>query len=106
MRCPRLDTRLRIGIPSGDLSTIDKAYAIFTPNNTVNLCKQVLHKVEDYDAVIGKALSEGASLQLAWRVDARLDWVWQTEDVLGKQREWVVLYGLSIRQVRFVPMVN
>lgn len=72
---------------------------MFTPANTVNLCKQVLHKVEDYDAVIGKALQEGATLQLAWRVDARLDWVWQQDDVLGRYRDWAVLYGLALRQV-------
>ncbi|GJE98302.1 hypothetical protein PsYK624_145290 [Phanerochaete sordida] len=98
LRAPRLDTRLRIDIPSSELSTHDKAYAIFTPENTVNLCKQVLHKVEDYDAVIGKAIHEGASLQLAWRVDAKLDWIWQAEDVTGQHRDWAVLYGLSIKQ--------
>lgn len=66
----------------------------------MNLCKQVLHSAEDYDAVIGKALTEGSSLRLAWRVDARLDWVWQTADVTGKHRDWAVLYGLSLKQVR------
>jgi hypothetical protein len=100
LQCPRLNTGLRIDIPSGDLTTHQQAYAVFKPVNTLSLCKQVLHEVGDYDAVIGKALEDGASLQLAWRMDARLDWIWQPEDVLGKYREWVVLYGLAIRQVR------
>lgn len=65
----------------------------------MDLCKRVLNSVEEYDAVIGKALAEGSSLQLAWRVDARLDWVWQTEDVTGKPRDWAVLYGLPLKQV-------
>lgn len=56
--------------------------------------------MEDYDAVIGKALEEGSTLQLAWRVDTRLDWIWQNEDVMGMPRDWAVLYGLAIKQVR------
>ena len=63
------------------------------------MCKHVLKEVEEYETLIGEALANGASLQLAWRVDARLDWVWQPEDVTGRYRDWAVLYGLSLRQV-------
>ena len=106
LRCIRLDTRVKIDIPSTELLDFHHAYQVFTPTNTVNLCKQVLDAVEDYDAVIGRALETGASLQLAWRVDARLDWVWQPDDVTGKYRDWAVLYGLSIRQVRSAVLVS
>jgi len=37
-------------------------------------------------------------LELAWRIDTALDWVWQTEDVEGKAREWAVLCGLALKQ--------
>lgn len=98
LRCVRLDTRVKIDVPSTELLDFHHAYQIFTPTNTVDLCKQVLDSLEDYDAVIGRAVENGASLQLAWRMDARLDWVWQPDDVTGRYRDWAVLYGLSIRQ--------
>lgn len=98
VRCPTLDTRLKIDVPQGHAGG-QSAFNVFTPSNTVGLCKNVLKKVEDYDEVIGGEIKHGASLELAWRMDTRLDWVWQPEDVLGNRRDWAVLYGLALKQV-------
>lgn len=44
-------------------------------------------------------------MELAWRRGAKLDWVWQPNDLHGRPRDWAVLYGLALNQVRlnFVP---
>ena len=91
LRCPTLDAKLKVDIPAAEFSNIDSAYKVFTPTNTVNLCKRVLRGIDDYDEAIGRALEDGATLQLAWRVDARLDWVWHSDDVVGGRRDWMVL---------------
>lgn len=93
-----MDARLQIDIPQGIL-TDEAAYEVFTPTNIKDLSNQVLRQAPDYDEVIGKVVREGGTLELAWRMDTRLDWVWQPYDLLGDKRDWAVLYGLAIKQV-------
>lgn len=38
-------------------------------------------------------------MELAWRVGAKLDWIWQLHDLQGRPRDWAVLYGLALNQV-------
>lgn len=103
VRCPTLDTRLKIDLPQSDFAIGDPAASVLDPLNALSLCKQALRRVEDYDEVIGRAIQNGASLELAWRMDTRLDWVWQTEDLLGNKRDWAVAYGLALKQVSEYP---
>ncbi len=106
IRCPAIDTRLKIDIPGYNTSNIDAAYAVFTPSNIIGLCMQVLYTVDEYNEVISHALKQGTSLGLAWRMDSRLDWVWQISDVEGKSRAWSILCGLAMRQVsQNIPML-
>ncbi|KAI0699107.1 Pleckstrin homology domain-containing protein [Cytidiella melzeri] len=96
VRCPTLDTRLKIDIPQGTV-TDEATYAVFTPANIISLCDHVLRRANDYNEVIGKVIEKGGSLELAWRMDTRLDWVRQSFDLLGSPRSWAVLYGLALR---------
>ena len=102
VRCPTLDARLKIDIPPNDIGE-HVAFSVFDPANAVGLCKRVLRKAEDYDEAVGRAIEDGATLELAWRMDTRLDWVWQSEDLVGKKRDWAVLYGLALKQVSEYP---
>ena len=99
IRCPTLDTRIKIDIPGSDGVDIKRAYAIFDRANLLNLCERRLRDTRDYHEAIERELSEGATLEFAWCFDAYLDWVWQLEDVQGRSRQWAVLYGLSMKQV-------
>lgn len=56
LRCPTLDAKLKVDIPAAEFSNIDSAYKVFTPTNTVNLCKRVLRGIDDYDEAIGSTL--------------------------------------------------
>jgi hypothetical protein len=89
---------LRIDIPQ-DTVTDEETYAVFTPSNIIGLCDQILRRASDYDEYIGRAMAEGGSLELAWRMDTRLDWVWQSYDLSGNKRDWSVLYGLALKLV-------
>ncbi|KAI0260213.1 Pleckstrin homology domain-containing protein [Gloeopeniophorella convolvens] len=92
VRSPVLDTRMRIDVPeNADLS-------IFNHDNFVQLCSKTLRKVQDWDVIIKGRLAEGARMELAWRLDTRLDWVWWLDDIRGNPRTWAVLAGLALNQ--------
>ncbi|KAI0086533.1 hypothetical protein BDY19DRAFT_995822 [Irpex rosettiformis] len=97
VRCPTLDARLQIDIPRDSL-TDEATYAVFTPSNIKDLCIHVLRQAADYNEVIGRVIRDGGSFELAWRMDIRLDWIWQPNDLFGNKRDWSVLYGLAIKQ--------
>ena len=99
VRAAALDTRMKIDIPHYDSSDINAAYAVFTRSNIISLCQKNLEAIPEYEALIAQHIRDGASLELAWRVDTILDWVWQLNDVRGRFREWAVLCGLAMKQV-------
>lgn len=100
IRCPTLDTRVKIDIPGSDGVDIRRAYAIFDRANLISLCERWLRSTHDYHEVIERELSKGSRMELAWCFETYLDWVWQLEDVQEKPRQWAVLYGLAMKQVR------
>lgn len=53
----------------------------------------------DWKHVVEPEIAAGKTLELAWRVEAKLDWVWKEEDVTGQPRPWAVLCGLAMQQV-------
>ncbi|KAH9950585.1 Pleckstrin homology domain-containing protein [Amylocystis lapponica] len=97
VRCPALDTRIKIDIPNHE-SDVMTAYSVFSPQNVVRLCERNLREMPDYDVLIKQRLQAGGSLELAWRFDTNLDWVWRLEDVQGQPRDWSVLSGLALKQ--------
>ncbi|KAH8104569.1 Pleckstrin homology domain-containing protein [Cristinia sonorae] len=100
IRIPALDTRMKIDIPGGSEGNIEGAYAIFNRANVLALCRRALSQSKQHDIYAQRILAEGSSLELAWRIDTSLDWVWQTEDVEGNPRDWSVLCGLALTQGR------
>ena len=71
----------------------------FLVNHVLALCRRVLRRSRERDIYVQQVLEQGTSLELAWRIDTALDWVWQSDDVEGKERQWEVLYGLALKQV-------
>jgi hypothetical protein len=53
----------------------------------------------DWKHVVEPEITAGKTLELAWRVEAKLDWVWKEDDVMGQPRPWAVLCGLAMQQV-------
>lgn len=96
VRSPVIDTRLKIDIPEG------AGGGFFCQENLVALCTRALRTVRDWDAIIKKRLADGAHMELAWRLDANLDWVWWLDDINGNPRSWAVLAGLALNQVHSI----
>src|ERR1700742_836009 len=92
-----MNISLKIDIPTLDEQT---SFAIFEYNNFIELCKQTLKALPDWNFILERRLAEGAKLELAWRVDTELDWIWWLDAVSGSPREWAVLSGLALNQVR------
>jgi hypothetical protein len=93
VRSPVMDTRLKIDIPENANDSF------FCHNNLVALCKKTLSAVRDWDVIIKKRIADGAHMELAWRLDTNLDWVWWLDDIHGHPRSWAVLAGLALNQV-------
>ena len=81
IRCPTLDTRVKIDIPGDEQADLQRAVAIFAPGNTISLCRRVLHTFPDYEEFIARAQKEGKPLdKLATDYERR-------SRVMGKKRE-------------------
>lgn len=59
---------------------------------------------ESWKALIGHQILNGKELELAWRVDTTLDWVWLDNDIAGDARAWAVVAGLAFRQVKTIVL--
>lgn len=93
VRSPVIDTRMKIDIPeSAD-------HSFLCHDNLVALCMRTMSTVQDWDVIIRKRLADGAHMELAWRFDTNLDWVWWLDDINGNSRTWAVLAGLALNQV-------
>lgn len=90
-----------------DTVHIDRAYHMFSRKNVIDIVRKSLtsspgsHETSsrDWKHVVEPEIAAGKTLELAWRVEAKLDWVWKEEDVMGQPRPWAVLCGLAMQQV-------
>ncbi|KIJ64487.1 hypothetical protein HYDPIDRAFT_111813, partial [Hydnomerulius pinastri MD-312] len=107
IRCPAIETRVKIDVPIIDIINTDKAYDMFSRKNIIHLVQKSLlgsgsgssnATSRDWKHVVEHETQSGGKLALAWRFGAQLDWVWLEEDVEGNTRPWAVLSGLSFRQ--------
>jgi len=100
---PRLRARVTIDLPFAN-DTVDKdLYRLFDRENVLNLCMDLLRKIPDWKYLLERAVREDErrGLQLAWRNELSLDWVWLDRDVCGEERPWAVACGLALKQVYF-----
>lgn len=74
-------------------------YGLFDRDTVIKLCEKSLRTVNEFGWLVQRRIDEGLSLELAWRMGAKLDWVWQLRDLQGRPRDWAVLYGLALNQV-------
>ncbi|KAG9125743.1 hypothetical protein FRC07_006402 [Ceratobasidium sp. 392] len=100
IHCPALGTRVRVDIPSLDRGAPGDSWKRFTRSYLIEACGRSLRGLPDWDAMMESPVLRGAKLQLAWRKESKLDWVWLELDEQGKELDWQVLYGLALRQPR------
>jgi len=95
VRNPRLDTTVRIDVP---IAENDQIYKVFSRDNVIRLCMDSLRSVPDWKNVIERQMAKGQTLQLAWRADTNIDWIWLQHDAYRDPRRWAVLCGLALNQ--------
>ncbi|TRM63952.1 Pleckstrin homology domain-containing protein [Schizophyllum amplum] len=103
IRNPILDTRLKVELPDLSIMPIERAATIVSRDNLIALCMKSLRNADDFKSVVERALDKGDRLELAWRMDTNLDWIWLDEDVRGDPRYWAVLCGLALKQASRIP---
>ncbi|KAF9527557.1 Pleckstrin homology domain-containing protein, partial [Crepidotus variabilis] len=103
---PRLNTKVTIDIPDADGTNSAGLYRVFRRENIIQLCMESLEKVPDYKYLVENAVLAGKTVQLAWRYQTNLDWVWLDDDVFGEARDWAVLCGLAFKQATRTPSLE
>ncbi|KAG9103832.1 hypothetical protein FRC06_007644 [Ceratobasidium sp. 370] len=100
IHCPALGTRVRVDIPNLDRWAPSDSWKHVTRSYLIDACGRSLRGLPDWDAMMESPALRGAKLQLAWRKESKLDWVWLESDEQGREIDWQVLFGLALRQPR------
>ncbi|KAH8824972.1 Pleckstrin homology domain-containing protein [Flagelloscypha sp. PMI_526] len=69
-----------------------------TREHVIKLCTEALMAHTEWKSLVGHQLTLGKELELAWRMDTTLDWLWLDNDIVGDIRPWVVVCGLAFKQ--------
>jgi hypothetical protein len=96
-----MDSRVKVDIPDSLSLKPDQGVSMFTRQNMIGLCRKSLKNYRDWEFIVERELEKGKHLELAWRMEMKLDWIWLDDDVDGKKREWAVLCGLALKQAGF-----
>ncbi|CAE6415279.1 unnamed protein product [Rhizoctonia solani] len=105
IHCPALGTRVRVDIPDLDHGASD-SWKRFTRSYLIKACGRSLRGLPDWDSMMESPSLRGSRLELAWRKESKLDWVWQETDDEGREIDWQVLFGLALRQVDEPPALE
>ncbi|KAG8732790.1 hypothetical protein FRC11_010960, partial [Ceratobasidium sp. 423] len=97
IHCPALGTRVRVDMPDLDHGASD-SWKRFTRSYLIKACGRSLRGLPDWDSMMESPTLRGSRLELAWRKESKLDWVWQETDEEGREINWQVLFGLALRQ--------
>jgi hypothetical protein len=103
VRNPRMDAAVKIDVPTTE---DDQVFKVLSRDNIIRLCMHSLRSVPDWKSVIERQMANGQTLQLAWRADTNLDWIWLEHDTYGDPRPWAVLCGLALKQVGIANLVR
>lgn len=101
IRCPILEARVTFPIPAIDAATGLEGYKTFTREKVLEDSREQMSGIPEWDLLVESALSRGvekdrARLELCWRTEGKLDWVWLEKDVDGAPRPWAVLFGIAL----------
>ncbi|KAF9454744.1 hypothetical protein P691DRAFT_716543 [Macrolepiota fuliginosa MF-IS2] len=106
IRNPRLGTKVAIELPPLDLMDAITAAKMFSRRNIIALCLRSLKPVPGWGNFVEYEKKRGRTLQLAWRSETHVDWVWFDRNAEGEQREWSVLCGLAFKNSPQAPVLE
>ena len=92
--CPLVHATVHMPVPDGGAD-----WRAVTRDFVIDECSQAMDGSFAWQTVIQMPLLNGRRLELCWKLDTKLDWVWLKDDVDGRKREWEVLFGAALNQV-------
>jgi hypothetical protein len=101
---PHLGSKVAFELPSLDLMDHKTAIRMFSRSNIIALCIKSMKPIPGWSNFIDHERKKGRTLQLAWRSETHVDWVWEDQTSEVGQREWTVLFGLALKGVSSMPM--
>lgn len=92
--CPLVHSRVSIPIPE-----TGEDWKVLTRDFIIDQCSQAMESSFAWQTVVQLPILSGRRLELCWRSDTKLDWVWLKDDVDGEKRDWEVLFGMALNYV-------
>lgn len=100
---PHLGSKVSFELPSLDLMDHKTAIRMFSRSNIIALCIKSMKPIPGWSNFIDREKQKGRQLQLAWRSETHVDWVWNDQTCKDQSREWTVLSGLALKNVGLLP---
>lgn len=93
---PLINVRVKVFLPTnGDRRPL-------TRDRVIDLCQNSTDNVEGLANLREEhVVQKHRKLELCWRTETKLDWVWLDNDTEGKQRDDAVCYGIALQDVSF-----
>ena len=92
--CPLVHACVSMPIPE-----IRAGWKFVTRDYVIDQCSRAMEGSFAWQTVIQLPILNGRRLELCWRSNSKLDWVWLKDDVNGKRRDWEVLFGMAMNYV-------
>ncbi|KAI5122450.1 hypothetical protein M0805_008762 [Coniferiporia weirii] len=92
--CPLVHSRVSIPIPDSG-----NGWKVLTRDYIIDQCSRALENSFAWRTVVQLPILNGRRLELCWRTNTKLDWVWLKDDVEGRKRDWEVLFGAALKYV-------
>jgi hypothetical protein len=96
---PHLGSKVAFELPNLDLMDHETAIRMFSGRNIIALCIKSMKPIPGWTNFIEREKKKGRTLQLAWRSETHVDWVWEDQASEDGYREWTVLFGLALKSV-------
>ncbi|KAH6912535.1 Pleckstrin homology domain-containing protein [Coprinopsis sp. MPI-PUGE-AT-0042] len=104
---PRTNSKVKVEIPFRREMDSQELFDMFSRENITTLCLKSLRLVPDWFSLVEREMTlHGKALELCWRRDASLDWVWLEDDAFGKSRPWALMAGLAVAQTSKPPVLE
>lgn len=99
-----MDSRVKIDLSSTLTLSDESGASMLSPENIIELCRSAFKNYRDWELIIEREIENGKHLELAWRTETILDWVWLKEDMEEQRRKHAVLWGLAMKQVHTIRL--
>lgn len=100
VNCPIIRTSVKIPLPidGSDRKILSRSYIL-------DQCRQLMEDSLEWKNLVQKPIQEGKKLELCWKAGTTVDWMW-LKDAEEHNRDWELLYGLTLRYVSVVKVIT